>query len=90
VSLYAESLCPAQYLNVDIDRSKYQPGTLTLPGDGGLTGVYISSTSGCTQWGGTLTWGDVPSWSIQIDVSCTQSGLADAGIAVSGTMSGTI
>jgi hypothetical protein len=72
-------------LVMSIDRTKVQPGTLTMPVAGVSVGGSVGTTN-CNAWTGTIQWVDVPSWSLTFNLTCSQAGLSS--FTLSGTMSG--
>ena len=87
------SSCPSEYFDVylSIPRSSFSPGSvITLPNAsvqlsaGSLSGYTVT---GCYNWTGTVTWtSDLPSYSVSIDATCTQSGRLPTRLQ--GTISG--
>jgi hypothetical protein len=52
-----------QSVTVGIDRTKTQPGAITMPAAGVFVDV-VGGGSNCAAWTGTIQWVDVPSWSL--------------------------
>jgi hypothetical protein len=78
------TVCPVGSIVLEIDRTRFKPGNLTLP----AAGLTLGS-GGCYAWSGTIDWiSDVPSWSVQVNATCTTTGMT--GITTNATLSGTI
>ena len=85
IVLETPGTCSVNVVELSLDRTKVQPGSITLPNPA----VSLAVTGGCSTWAGTVNWiSDTPNWRVQLNATCT----APAGntTAVNGTFSGSI
>lgn len=76
------------YALVSLKRPMTAGELISLPNSRVSLSVYSpDSTKSCSQWTGTVSWGsDVPSWSITLNLTCSETG--KSGIQLVGTFSG--
>jgi hypothetical protein len=87
----APNVCSSDIFEVIvlIDRTKHAVGTSFSPGTGDAV-LYTATTMGvsasCSSWTGNVQWvSDVPSWRVDVDLTCTTS-----SIHLVGTFHGTL